>query len=281
MPNHPLTSSPANLNIGGGLCHPIGSRPPLPPVSGASRDSFDLKLTAADGNHFMAFVARAGRPTGGGMVILPDIRGLHDFYRELALRCAEVGFDSIAIDYYGRTADTDKRDESFDNESNYAKATPEGVTHDVVAATEYLRGPGGGNPASIFTLGCCFGGVNSWRQSASGLGFAGCIGFYGGRPMERIAKWIPEMNSPILMLLAGIDHTSQEEYQEYADKVRAVGVEVESHTYAGAPHSFFDSNYHWLVGTWSPTAHKEACDDAWRRLLAFTARHSSVTATAQ
>jgi len=279
LPNLALTPIRSALKIDGGLCHPIGSRPPLPPISGAAGDSYDLKLTAADGNQFLAFLARAERPTGRGMIILPDIRGLHNFYKELALRCAEVGFDSIAIDYYGRTAGTDKRDESFDHESNYAKATPEGVQQDVVAAVAYLGTPDAGNPSAIFTLGFCFGGVNSWRQSASGLGFAGCIGFYGGRPMERIAKWIPEMKSPILMLLPGIDHTSQEEYQEYADEVRVVGVEVESHTYPGAPHSFFDNDNHWLVGNWSPTAHREACDDAWRRLLAFTERYSPVPTT--
>ena len=62
------------------------------------------RSTAADGNRLAAFRARAAEPTGAGIVILPDVRGLHPYYEELALRFAERGIDALAIDYFGRTA---------------------------------------------------------------------------------------------------------------------------------------------------------------------------------
>ena len=37
-------------------------------------------------------------------MILPDVRGLHPFFEELAMRFAERGITAIAIDYFGRTA---------------------------------------------------------------------------------------------------------------------------------------------------------------------------------
>jgi carboxymethylenebutenolidase len=40
--------------------------------------------------------------------------GLGPFYKELALRFAEVGIAAVAIDYYGRTAGLVARDDSFD-----------------------------------------------------------------------------------------------------------------------------------------------------------------------
>ena len=44
---------------------------------------------------------------------MPDVRGLHTFYKELAERFAEAGLHAIAIDYFGRTAGLTGRDEEF------------------------------------------------------------------------------------------------------------------------------------------------------------------------
>ncbi len=217
----------------------------------------------------MAYAARAANPNGRGMVILPDVRGLHQFYKDLAVRFAEAGFEAVAFDYFGRTATSDDRSESFEYTPHVQQVKPEQIAADVRACMDYLAAPEGGRPGAIFSVGFCYGGANSWRQSAQNPDLAGCIGFYGGRPLERVGPWIPQMRSPILMLLGGADQaTSPEEFEEFADKVRAQGVEVESHTYPGAPHSFFDRTYE---------QHKAACDDAWRRILDFTQRHSPVS----
>lgn len=247
------------------MCHSDESRPPLPPIGGAAADSGELQLTADDGASFLTFWARPAEPNGRGVVILPDVRGLHQFYKELAVRFAEAGFDAIALDYYGRTAPTPNRDESFDYKEHLDKTQPETIAADVRACVEHLRAAQGGGPAAIFTVGFCFGGANSWRQSAHGHGLAGCVGFYGGSPMARVGSFIPKMRAPLLMLLAGNDFTPAEEFKEFSDKVRAQGVEVESHTYEGAPHSFFDRTY---------VEHAAACEDAWAKLIDFTARHS-------
>jgi len=71
------------------------------------------------------------------------------------------------------------------------------------------------------------------------------------------------MQAPLLMLLAGVDSTTPREFEQFAQAVRATGVEVESQTYPGAPHSFFDRTF---------AEHQAACEDAWQRILDFTAR---------
>src|SRR5438105_8520414 len=73
------------------MCHGDSSRPPLPPISGAAADQGDFVLTSADGTEFAAYFARASKPTGAGMVVMPDVRGLHTFYKELAVRFTETG----------------------------------------------------------------------------------------------------------------------------------------------------------------------------------------------
>ncbi len=247
------------------MCHSDDSQVPLPPGGGAAAYHGALTLTSKDGSRVLAYAARAERPNRRGMIILPDVRGLHNFYRQLAVRFAEAGFEAIAIDYFGRTAPNDDRSEAFDFRPHVARVDFERLAEDVQAAIDYLGTAEGGQPSSLFTTGFCFGGTNSWRQSAQHPELAGCIGFYGGNPLERVGPYVERMRAPILMLLAGVDSTPPEEFEDFARRVRAQGVEVESYTYAGAPHSFFDRNF----AEW-----KEACDDAWRRILDFTRRHS-------
>jgi len=244
------------------MCYSDDARPPLPPVGGAAADHGDLHLTAADGNKFMAYAARAADPTGAGIVVLPDVRGLHHFYKELAVRFAEAGVDAVAIDYFGRTAETEDRSEGFDWKTEVARTSPDDIAADTRTAVEYLATAEGGRPRATFTVGFCYGGRNSWSQIAKGHGLAGSIGFYGGQP-EALLPLIPQMKGELLMLLAGEDHTAPEQFAKVAEAVRAGGIRVESHTYPGAPHSFFDRTF---------AEHKDACDDAWRQMLAFMQR---------
>ena len=79
-------------------------------------DAGEVTLTASDGTQVAAYAARAATPSGPGIVILPDVRGLHPFFEELALRFAEAGVHAIAIDYFSRTAGTGRRPDGFDHE---------------------------------------------------------------------------------------------------------------------------------------------------------------------
>src|SRR5437879_4196990 len=95
------------------MCVDNDSRPPIRPIAGGSAGSRDLRLTSSDGTRFMAHAARASKPAGAGMVVIPDVRGLHPYYKELADRFAEVGVDAVAIDFFARTAPSDDRSDSF------------------------------------------------------------------------------------------------------------------------------------------------------------------------
>jgi carboxymethylenebutenolidase len=251
------------------MCFEMDSLPPIPVISGAAVSHDDLVLEAADGNRFAAFLATPEQPKGVGVVILPDVRGLYRFYEELALRFAERGYTALAFDYFGRTAGVEKRDDDFEYMPHVQQTTPEGLQADVRAAAERLEAEG---CTSIFTVGFCFGGRNSWLATASGHGLAGAIGFYGmpgeGRldgapgPTQRAG----ELDAPILALQAGADqHITAEQNAEFEQALTAAGVEHELITYDGAPHSFFDRKQEEFA---------DASEDAWGRVLAFIDRHS-------
>ena len=189
------------------MCFDSDSLPPIPVLSGAAVSHDDLVLEARDGNRFAAFSAVPDEPSGAGIVILPDIRGLYRFYEELALRFAERGHAAIAFDYFGRTAGAEKRDDDFEYMPHVEQTTSDGIQSDVAAAVARLREDGA---TSIFTVGFCFGGRHSWLSAAGGHDLAGAIGFYGrpgvGRdgstgPTQRAA----ELEAPILALMGGAD----------------------------------------------------------------------------
>src|SRR5436305_7369340 len=95
------------------MCFDPGPDPPIPRISGAAVSHEDVEREAEDGNRFAAFLARPEGEAAVGVAILPDVRGLYRFYEELALRFAERGYAAFAIDYFGRTAGSAKRDEHF------------------------------------------------------------------------------------------------------------------------------------------------------------------------
>ncbi|MDZ7727192.1 MAG: dienelactone hydrolase family protein [Dehalococcoidia bacterium] len=249
------------------MCFPHDARPPITPIAGAAIDSEDLVLKSKDGTQFAAFAARAENPSGAGIVVMPDVRGLYPYYEELAMRFAEEGINAVAFDYFGRTAGVAKRDENFDFMPEVKATKSDKIAEDVRACIDYLKSPEGGSCSSVFTIGFCFGGSNSWLQAAWHNDLSGAIGFYGipgpsfadgtPGPIDRA----PEMNAPILALMGGADQAIGPDQVQALDKAfKDNNVKAEVITYEGAPHSFFDRHY-------EQYANESA--DAWRRCLEF------------
>src|ERR1035437_6728589 len=77
------------------MCFSSDQHPPEPPKSSDVGDHGPLVLTAGDGNRFSAFEAVPVTPRGASLVLLPDIRGMHAFYTDLASCCAQAGIDTV------------------------------------------------------------------------------------------------------------------------------------------------------------------------------------------
>jgi carboxymethylenebutenolidase len=254
------------------MCFDLHARPPLPPISGgagiAGRQA--LVLEASDGNRFNAFSARTTEPDAPGIVILPDVRGLHPFYAELAVRFAEARIHATAFDYYGRTAGIGERGEGFDHQPHRARAKPDAVSLDAGATIDFVRSAEGGGAERVLTVGFCFGGRHSFLQATRGHGLAGVIGFYGP-PQETESgdanaptALASHFACPVLGLFGGADRGIPiAEVERFRRALDDAGVANEIAIYEGAPHSFFDRSFE---------EHRDACDDAWRRMLDFVGR---------
>ena len=249
------------------MCFDHDSRPPIQPIAGGALDSSELTLIADDGNRFSAFVARAAEPTGAGIVVLPDVRGLHAYYEDLALRFAEHGIDAIAIDYYGRTAGVGRREPGFEYAAHVPQLTWPGLTADVRAAATYIRSETGGNVRDLFTIGFCVGGRIAFATSTLGLDLAGVIGFYGW-PVGAHRSNTPapadiaeSIASPVLALFGGADEAIPTDAVEtFEASLKVAGVESRVITYPGAPHGFFDKK---------ADEYSQTSDAAWAEVLGF------------
>lgn len=229
------------------MCFDLDSRPPIAPIAGGALDSSRLVLTAADGNRLTAFEARASKPSGAAILILPDVRGLHPYYEELALRFAEHGVDALAIDYFGRTAGPEPRGETFEYASHVERTTWVGLETDIRAGVDRLRSEDGGAARTCFSMGFCFGGRLSYLAATLGLGLAGVIGFYG-RPLGAQPNGAPapvdvarEMRGGVLAIFGGADKgIPPGDVAAFDAALADAGIDHRVITYPDAPHSFFD-----------------------------------------
>ncbi len=259
------------------MCHSTHSRPPPPPIAGGAgvARAGRIVLEAEDGNRFDAFSAVAADPGAPGVIIVHDVRGLHPFYEELAVRFAEVGVHATALDLFGRSAGTGPRPEDFDFRGHVGKLTPDGVGADTAATIAHLRSEAGGGSEHVYSVGFCMGGRISFNQAWREHGLDGVIGFYGGPqgrgPDDETApvRLAPRYRCKVLGLFGGADeHITPGAIEEFRRALDAAGVPNEMVVYEGAPHSFFDREFERFAG---------ACDDAWRRMLRFVGREVATT----
>src|SRR6266542_3672975 len=83
----------------------------------------------------------------------------------------------------------------------------------------------------------------------------------GPDDQEAPVRLAPSYRCPVLGLFGGADQAiPAEAIERFRRELDQAGVDNEMVVYEGAPHSFFDRAFE---------QHREACDDAWRRMLRF------------
>src|SRR5918999_589469 len=246
------------------MCFDSQARPPAAPRRDHAATSGRVTITSGDGTPVAATLATSDSTASVGMVVLPDVRGLHHYYELLASEVATTGMHAIAIDPYARSAGTAYREDDFDYAPHRAAATDAGLRTDVQAAIEALREAGA---TTVYVWGFCFGGRAAFMQ-ASQPKVGGTIGFYGwptraeeggSSPVEEARARLVRV--PVLAIYGGADEKiTTEDIEAYDDALGRAGIAHETVVYPGAPHSFFDRRM---------SENSLACEDAWRRVLDF------------
>ena len=208
-------------------------------------------------------------------MILHDVWGLSDQYRNVARRIADAGFVALALDLYAR-GEKPGTPADMPAVMRFMNGLPDRrVLADVQAALDWLRARPEVGGRKLGLTGFCMGGKYAFLAAAS-LPRA-----RGGRAVVRHAARaaldennpehaldaLARPHPPILALFGAEDALiPQTDVDELRRRSTARGSDVEVVVYPGAGHAFANES--------RPEAYREAAaSDGWRRALAFFAKH--------
>ncbi len=212
-----------------------------------------------------------------GLVIVPDVRGLGEHYRDVARRFAAEGFFALAVDLYSREGTPDLPD--MGAVFAWMRALPDTrVLSDLAAAVAHLGRRVEVDPHAIGITGYCMGGQYALMAACTVPGLAACVAWYG---MLRYAETdavkpasplelAPELQCPYLGMFGEADQIiPMADVAELRGILERAGKRFDIVTYPSAGHAFFNDT--------RPDAYRpEAARDAWGRALTFLRRHLRV-----
>ena len=220
--------------------------------------------------HLAVPAARGPHP---GLVLIPDVRGLYDHFRDVARRFAAEGFATLAVDLYSREGTPKLPD--MDAMFRWMAALPDRrVIADLHAARDFLSSHDAVRGGKVGVTGFCMGGQYALMAACSRWGFRACVSWYGMLRYASTSETKPasplDMTSRLTCPYLGF-FGEQDTIIPLADvmelKQRLAGSKhaVEIHTYANAGHAFFNDS---RPEMYRPTA----AADAWPRAIAFLRR---------
>jgi carboxymethylenebutenolidase len=217
-------------------------------------------------------------PAGGdhlpGLVLIPDVRGLSDHYRDVARRFAEVGFFTFAIDLYSREGAPDLPD--MQAVLRWLRELPDPrVLADLGGAVRLLAQRPEVRAERIGITGFCMGGQYALMAACAVDGLAACVSWYGmlryeekttakpASPLELAAN----LGCPYLGLFGAEDAIIPLADVEELRATLAGGRQpYEIHVYPGAGHAFFNDT--------RPDMYRPAAAaDGWQRAVGFLRQH--------
>ena len=225
----------------------------------------------ADLREFLALPATGFRR--GAVLIIHDIWGYTDFYKDLARRITQHGHAAQLVDFFGRQGDlpesmraperTGSKPEAMARAMQRAQQlSDERFLADMQTAVDDLRARGADRVAC---WGFCMGGRLAYVSAARVGGLAGALAYYGHLQAEpgRLAplRLAAEIRIPILAIFGGADPAIPAD--QIAEFQNALATDKEFVTYPGAPHGFL---------RYGATDHEAAIDDALQRTYRFLTR---------
>ena len=215
------------------------------------------------------YLARAGG-SAPGVVLIPDVRGLQEHYRDLARRLAAEGFAVLAVDLYRRSGPPEIATPADAMKWIRELSDPQ-VLADVQAAVDFLAREVDGRQVGV--IGFCMGGQYALLAACACRGLAACVPFYGmlsyaegldpQRKPRSPLEALPDLRCPVLGLYG------EDDLLIPVSDVRRLeeGLARSPHRgsvvlYPGAGHAFMNDG--------RPDAYRpDAARDAWPRMLAF------------
>ena len=230
---------------------------------------------ARDGDRINAYAAWLRRDERlPAVVIIPDVRGLTEHYRDIARRLANEAFFALAIDLYSREGAPDLPD--IESALRWMRHLDDRrVLADVDGTVRFLGSRPEVRTRSIGITGFCMGGQYALMAACSTASISACVSFYG---MLRYAEttthkpespldMAPRLHCPYLGLFGEDDALiPRADVKELEATLRRTGKNFQTKIYTGAGHAFMNDT--------RPEMYRpDAAKDAWTRAVTFFRAH--------
>ena len=205
-------------------------------------------------------------PSAPALVLIPDVHGLSDLYRELGSRFAARGFTTLVVDLYVREG-APKLASPAEAMSWIATLPDPRILGDLQSAVDHLKA---GGPRRIGITGFCMGGQYALLAACSLRGLSACVSFYGMvRYAERNERKphspldvAADLTCPYLGIFGEEDGLiPMSDVAELRERLTNASKAFEIRSYAGCGHAFLN---HTRPDAYRPEAAKAAFDEAAR-----------------
>ena len=233
----------------------------------------------ADGAALRVFVAQPPLGSRNGVVlIIHDIWGYTDFYKDLARRITQHGHEAVLLDFFGRQGDLPESmrapergspPDAFERAKQRAQQlSDEQFLADFQVTVDHLHAS---NAKRVACWGFCMGGRLAYVAAARARGLAAVVAYYGHvhaeSPRLSPLQLAPSIRIPLLGIFGGADPGIPQDQVNAFEAALTTDKEVV--TYPGAPHGFL---------RYGAVQHKAAIDDALERTFRFLDRVISSSA---
>jgi carboxymethylenebutenolidase len=230
-----------------------------------------------DGDLVRAYGAWLRRERQPALIVIHDVRGLTEHYRDIARRFASEGYFALAVDLYSREGAPQLTD--VDSALAWMKQLDDRrILADIDSAFRYLSTRHEVRSTSIGITGFCMGGQYALMAACTVPEIAACVSFYGmlrydepseNRPQSPL-DLAPQLGCPYLGLFGAEDLLiPRADVRQLEGILRREGKTFQTKVYRKAGHAFFNDQ--------RPDSYRpDAARDAWARSVAFLRAHLEV-----
>jgi len=222
-----------------------------------------VSLKVSDGSEMEAYVSMPeGKGPFPGIIVFQEAFGVNQHMRNVTDRIAKEGYVAIAPQLFHRTAGN--AEFGYGDFSvvmpHFQAITQEGLSEDIKACYDWLKGQAEVVHDKLGTIGFCLGGRVSFLANTI-LPFSACVSYYGGG-MHAIADKAVDAKAPQLFFWGGLDqHILPEHVETVVNAMKKAEKPYINVVISYADHAFSCDD--------RPNYNADATAEAWAMSMAF------------
>jgi carboxymethylenebutenolidase len=228
-------------------------------TSSLAADSKSVSYKSGDETVQALLYAPAGKGPFPAIIVIHEYWGLNDWVKDQAVKLADQGYVTLAIDLYrGKVATTP------DMAHEIMRGVPEDrAKRDLHAAFEFLQSQPNVRKDRIGSIGWCMGGGYSLDVALQEPTLAADVINYGHLATDPEA--LKKVSAPILGLFGAQDHgITPDDAHKFEASMKQLGKKIDVKVYDDAGHGFENPNN-------KDGYRAEDAADAWKRTVSFFA----------